>query len=117
MTSLSLKDFDTAFSSYDTTQTGYQKALNMSDLETNKPYLMTEWREVTYTVNNEDRTQAIGTLDDGSEFWIPKSMLRKIERQDGPYMFVYRGRKSDKWRTYIVDVMCGNTLREKGLIE
>ena len=78
---------------------------------------MTEWHEITYTAQGEGRTQAIGTLEDKSEVWIPKSMLRKIEQKEGPYMFVYRGRKSDKWRTYMIDVVCGDVLRAKGIVK
>ena len=114
MTTLALDKFNALLSNDVENE---KTAVNMSDLEQNKPYMMTEWREITYTKDGEERTQAIGTLEkDESEVWIPKSMLRKIEDKDGPYMFVYRGRKSDKWKTYKIDVVCGDVLRAKGIV-
>ena len=114
MTTLALDKFNALLSNDVENE---KTAVNMSDLEQNKPYMMTEWREITYTKDGEERTQAIGTLEkDESEVWIPKSMLRKIEDKDGPYMFVYRGRKSDKWKAYKIDVVCGDVLRAKGIV-
>ena len=126
MTNLPLDKFYSMLSpkdsSSDARDVTYKKALNMGDLEQNKPYMMTEWREITFTPEGgAERTQAIGTLkedEDGAEHevWIPKSMLRKIEDKEGPYMFVYRGRKSDKWKTHKIDVVCGDVLRAQGVV-
>ena len=95
----------------------YTKALKFDELDKNKPYMLKEWYEVEFKINNENRTSAIGVLDDDTEFWMPKSLQRKIEDHEGPHMFVYKGRKCDKWKTYKVDVVLGDVLRAKGIIK
>ena len=117
MSGFTLEQFnDMHISSTDNTQDRV-KAVNIDELEKNKPYMMTEWREIVYTKDGQEKVNAIGTLKDDTQVWLPKSMKRKIENKEGPYMFVYRGRKSDKWRTYNIDVLCGDVLRAKGIVK
>ena len=94
----------------------HTKTLTFDELDKNTPYMLKEWYEVQFKYNDEKRTSAIGVLNDDTEFWMPKSLQRKIEDYEGPHMFVYKGRKCDKWKTYKVDVVLGDVLRANGKI-
>ena len=81
----------------------------------NKPYKLMKWKQVDYDYKGESRTSYIGELEDGTEFWMPKSLQRKICHEDPPHLFTYAGRAHDGYNSYKTNVWLGSLLRAKGM--
>ena len=92
---------------------GWKKpALKFEQLEQDKPYMLKEY----CVLETGERFSCIGVLDTGEEFWMPKSVYKKVKVEDPPHAFVYKGRGEGKYRPYIVDVYLGSALRDGGLL-